>query len=215
MTATLSCEAVLPPARALREREVEHAQRERAHDRALLGEGQERAGHEEAALGVLPAHERLGGDHGAGPHVDERLVVEHDLAVADGVGQRGHQLQALAGEVVGGLHVGLVAAARLLRLVHRDVGALHQRLGRRPVRGEVRDADAGVDAQVDVEDVERLAQRVAEARGDVLGGGGVVEHDGELVAAEAGDVAGAHARPRGAGRPGGGAGRRRDGRACR
>jgi hypothetical protein len=77
-----------------------------------------------------------------------------------------------------------VAAARRLGLVHRDVGALEQRLGVLAVLGEDGDADARADAHVDAVDREALLERARDPVPDGIGVGGVGEDDGELVAAQ-------------------------------
>ena len=84
-------------------------------------------------------------------------------------------------------------AARLGR-VHRDVGALHQRLDVAAVLGEHRDADAGAHEQRQALEAEGLLDRAGEAAGDGLGlldGGAGRQQDGELVAADAGHQVGA------------------------
>ena len=95
-----------------------------------------------------------------------------------------------------------VAAAGLLGRVHRDVGALLERLVVLAVHRVQRDADAGVDLQAHALEHERLAQ----VREQVLGDGGRVlglldarEQDAELVAAEAGDRVGVAQRGAAAG----------------
>jgi hypothetical protein len=46
---------------------------------------------------VLPAHQRLAADQGAGAQVDDRLHVQPQLAVADGGAQLPLEVQPLAG----------------------------------------------------------------------------------------------------------------------
>ena len=57
--------AAVEPAPAVGQRGVEHVQRQRAHQRGLLGDGEELARGEQPALRVLPAHERLDARHAA------------------------------------------------------------------------------------------------------------------------------------------------------
>ena len=85
--------------------------------------------------------------------------------------------------------VALDAGAARLRLVHRDVGALHQRLDVAAVVRVGRHADAAADVEPHAGDVERLAERAAHASAISERGVGVVarQQDGELVAAEPGD----------------------------
>ena len=60
------------------------ARRARRRDQpGLLGQRDELHGRDPAALGVLPAHERLDGDEPALGEVDDRLVLDDQLAVLD------------------------------------------------------------------------------------------------------------------------------------
>src|SRR6266850_4023529 len=61
----------------------------------LLGDRDEQRRRDEAALGMLPAHERLEADDGSGGEIDLRLVMQLDLLLADGRAQRILQLDAL------------------------------------------------------------------------------------------------------------------------
>ena len=56
---------------------------------ALLGEGDERVGPEQATLGVLPAHQRLDARTIVRAEVDDRLVVQAQLAALAGAAQVG------------------------------------------------------------------------------------------------------------------------------
>ena len=85
------------------------------------------------------------------------------------------------------------AAAGLLGGVHRDVGALLERLVVLAVQRVHGDADARVDLEPHALEHERLAQvheQVLGDRGAVAGGLHAREQDAELVAAEAGDGVG-------------------------
>jgi hypothetical protein len=112
------------------------------------------------------------------PAVDVRLVVEHDLAALDGVGQVLLQQPELGDLAVAGLGEPLDPVLPLgLGRVHGDVGAAHQvpggQLGCRPGQ-----ADAGADGD----------GHAAEPVGDLVGVVGTVkagEQQGELVATEA------------------------------
>ena len=112
-----------------------------------------------------------------------------------------------------------VAAAALLGGVHRDVGALDQRLDVRAVRGVAGDADAGVDLEREALDRERLAQAGEQLARDDVGVAGAAQggqQHAELVAAEAGDgVALAERALEPVRRPPAAGGRPRGGRACR
>ena len=64
----------------LLERAVEHERGQRARQPALLDQREEVAGAEQAALRMVPAHERLDAAHDAGAQVGLRLVVQDELA---------------------------------------------------------------------------------------------------------------------------------------
>ena len=144
---------------------------------------------EQAALRMLPAHQRLDAPHGAGSDVGLRLVVQHQLAGLQRAVQLADERQPLAAVPVALGQVDLVAGAHPLRLVHRDVGALEQAERGARVVGEDRDADAGVDVDPDAADLERLLQRRAQpqtgrARRRLVAR---AQDDRELVAAEPGE----------------------------
>src|SRR6185295_19044689 len=86
----------LVPRGDLAQRGVEDVLGELAHDAGLLGERDERAGAEQAALGMHPADERLDVVDAAAVEVELRLEVEDDLLGADRVAQLADELQALA-----------------------------------------------------------------------------------------------------------------------
>ena len=79
-----------------------------------------------------------------------------------------------------------MAGAHALGLVHRDVGALQQPHRVLRVVREERDADAGVDVDVDAADRERFLERGAQPQARGAGRGLVagLEDDRELVAAQ-------------------------------
>src|SRR6185312_16287849 len=93
---TLSLHDALPiygaPAVELADGLVDDPVRDRGQEAGALGGGQEEARRDELA-GAVPAHERLDVLHRAGGEVDDRLVLEHELATGDGVVQRGGQLE--------------------------------------------------------------------------------------------------------------------------
>jgi hypothetical protein len=79
---------------------------------------------------------------------------------------------------------------RILRDVHRDVGAADQRLHVGAVLRSERHPDAGVDVEEDVGDSDGIGKRRADSlrnRECVLRPVEVVGEDGELVPAEPGD----------------------------
>ena len=173
--------------RDLVQRAVEHERGQRAREAALLRQRQEVPGREQPAPRVLPAHERLDAAHGAARQVGLGLVVQDELPGVDRVAQLAHEREALAAVAVARGQVDLVPGPHPLRLVHRDVGALQQpdRVAR--VLREERDADARVDVDGDVLDLEGALERAPQpqaggARGRLVAGR---EHERELVAAEA------------------------------
>ena len=115
--------------------------------------------------------------HLARAEVGLRLVVEHELALVDRATQLGEHRQPARAVVVALLRVDLAAAGLLLRHVHRDVGALEQRMDVVTVLRVQGDADAGLDLEGEAVDRERLLQRLAKLAGD-RGGGGRVDHLG-------------------------------------
>jgi hypothetical protein len=155
-------------------------------------------GRQQAALGVLPAHQRLRAAHPPAVEVDLGLVVQDELVAAEGPAQVAEQ-----GQPAGRVHVeprlvGDDAVLADLRLVHRDVGrAQHAALVAAVLGGEGQ-PDAGLDAQGHALDDERLVQLDQAALGERVRAGGAVdvgEQHGELVAAEPGHgVGGSHDR---------------------
>ena len=211
-------EAVDPPLGDLRQRRLEHVQGQRPHQRRVLGVRKERAGAAQAVHGVLPAHERLDAGDAAGREIDLRLVVQDQLVALERAAQLGDQGQPLARVAVAGRVVGLEAGARLLGLVHRDVGALQQRLGLGAVLRRERGADARVHDDLEPFDLERVLERDADPAPDIRRARqpGAGQQQRELVAAEPRDEPVRRPPPpAGAGPAGPEAGRRRGGRACR
>ena len=159
------------------------------------------------ALGVVPAHERLGGGHVARGQLDDRLQLDDQLAAL------GRALEVLLEAVAaqdGGVHrrlEDLVALlAGVLGGVHRDVGVAQQLLGALRVGGPALD-----DPEARVREISWPAtvKGRSSSRDDAVGDAGhggavldVVQEHGELVAAQARrEVAGLAARRAGAPRP--------------
>ena len=96
----------------------------------------------QAALRVLPAHQRLGADQPAARQRDLRLQVEAQLVALDGLAQLGQQRQRLrAGASIAGRRPAAPLRAALGG-VHRDLGAVEQRVGVVGVLRPAGDADA-------------------------------------------------------------------------
>ena len=143
----------------------------------------------EAALRIVPAHQRFDADDAAGGEADLRLVMQHELPLGDGAAQARLERQPLHGAALHVVRAELVrVAARFLGAVHRAVGVAQQRLRVGAVVGIERDADAGGDFDRRPGDRQRLLDRAAHFLGDVdrvLGLAQLGEDDRELVAAEA------------------------------
>ena len=112
---------------------------------------------------MLPAQQRLAADHLAAAQVDRGLVMQDELAVAQGVDELG-----LDGELVRHprVHLGRVehvARAGRLRLSQRRFRILEQRIGGGTIDGKERDAHAHRHAQVVAVEREALLQRLHDA----------------------------------------------------
>ena len=150
--------------------------------------GTNSAGSTRPELRVVPAGERLDADDPPRAQVGLRLVGEHQLAGARS--RRAARRRSPAGAGCGGPGSASNSAyppgARLGR-VHRDVGALDQRLDVVAVLGMAGDADrarrpASVVASTGTARAGAPAGLGDDAR--LRGAGDAVEHDAELVAAE-------------------------------
>ncbi len=170
---------------------LQHPAPERHDQPGPFGERDETVRAEDPVLRVRPAHQRLGPVDAAVAHVDQRLVLDEELAAfqrrGQGVGQ------AVAGDRAGvGLGVGEFEAVAAGRLgpVHRDVGAA-QHLRRRAFLGPaLDDADAAPDRQLPALQSDRRGQggQYADREvGHLLLGVGAGGQGDELVTAEPGD----------------------------
>ena len=115
----------------------------------LLRERDELERGDAAAARMVPAHEGLDGDGLAGGEIDDRLVLDDELALLDRALELGLEAVAADDRVA---HRGRedreAALAALLGVVHGDVGVAQQLLGVRvrvAARGDA-DAEADVDA---------------------------------------------------------------------
>ena len=144
------------PGAGLAHRLLQDPAAERHDQPGVLGERDEPVGAEHAVLRVQPAHQRLGAAHTAVAEVDQRLVLDEELAALQGRGQR--RGEAVPGDGAGvGLGVGeLVAvAARRLGPVHRDVGAAQHLRRAALARRALDDADAAAHGQLPAVDADR------------------------------------------------------------
>ena len=160
------------------------------HDEAgLLGCRDELGGLDQAALGVPPADERLEAGQPTVAEVHERLVVEHEVAAADGVLELGPELLAPDdGEVHPRLEELDATLAARLGGVHREVRVTEQVFGRRSRLGDGH-AGAAAGEHLLALEVERRAEGGQHPLGDAARGLAVrlLQQDRELVATEAGD----------------------------
>ena len=196
LTATGRCAKSVPsavPLRHLGADHLEHVAGEPLDQPGVLRQRDEVVGRDVAALGVLPAQQRLGADDLAGRQVDLRLVVDRQLVGAQRVAQVAQQLQPLGRAALITGPVQQRPEMRRLRRVHGRVGTLHElgdvcRHGRAAARCRcsTRRADAGRRWR-------RLRRRSSEPDRQPFGvqlAADVRGKYGELVAAEAGDGVG-------------------------
>ena len=192
-----------PPARLLAGL-AQHPLADRDDQPRVLGERDELAGADEAVVGTVPTHQRLEAHHRLAARVDHRLVVERQLLAPERLAQRDLELTALLGRgVQQRLEAAMLAAARVLGLVEREVRIAHQLLDRGAVlRAEGR-PDAGADIERVLLDLIGGREVLDDAAGEFAhraARADIAHHDGEFVAAEpAAHLAFAHQRlkPRG------------------
>ena len=146
----------------------------------------------QAALGMLPAHQRLQPHDAGGPEVHLGLVVEPELAPVERPAQLGLHLEPALHRLAHARLEHLEARAAVgLRPVHGDVGVAQESLGGGAlVAPAERDPDAGAHEDLLVLDPERPAERLDDPLGDeggVRAHPDVLEQHGELVAADARD----------------------------
>ena len=118
-----------------------------------------------AALGVVPAHERLRPGDRTGVELDDRLVRDVELAALEGAAEVGLQLHPGDGRAVELRLVDDVAvAAAGLGRVHRDVGAAQQLVGIAAVGRLDGDADAGPGRDLALAEHERPGEGLEDPR---------------------------------------------------
>ncbi len=193
----------LRPFGGMRAGGAQHPFAERQDQSGFLRQRDEISRRDHAALRVVPAHQRLEAGNLAGLQIKDRLVVNLELAVGDGLAQveleRAARLQTL---VHLALEEAMGAAAVALGEVERHVGVLQEQVGIGAVVGRDGDADAGADDDVPAIDVVRPADQLDDAGGELaalLRPADVGLHHREFVAADARDEVGEPAPPRSGG----------------
>ena len=187
-----------------RARLLQHVAAER-HDQArALRERDELERRDAAAARMVPAREGLDGHGRAGGEIDDRLVLDDDLALLDRALELGPEAVAPDDRVAHRRREDREAAlAALLRVVHGDVGVAQEVVGAR-----LRLARGDPDAEADVDELlagdDRQGEGPQRALGELdrapLGRRRAADEDGELVAADPrDDILAAH----GAQQPGG------------
>src|SRR5471030_93119 len=170
---------------------LQHPLADLHHQPGGLGQRDEFGRRHQAALGMQPAHQRLGADDLAAADAELGLVVQQQLAVAERVAQPGFDAHAFLHALVHVLAVEgdvvVLAVAALLGAEHGDVGQPQQRFGVAAILRVDADADAAADPQIVAVDQEGLGQRGQQlvrhhARLVVLAD--VEQADGEFVAAQ-------------------------------
>ncbi len=192
-----------PPARGLVAGLPQHEVVDGDDQLAVLGDEHELGRLEQAALRVLPAHQRLGSGHEAGGEVDLGLVVHRRARRSASPRRSSFSSPPRSGMALShpALEHRVAGRACGLRAVHGQVGPAQHLLGvhRAAVSRLHSDPDAGGLMDFAFADPERLRKRLDHALGDQPGIGliGVVAQHRELVARPAAPAC----RPRGAGSP--------------
>ena len=167
----------------------QHPAAQRHHQAGALGHVDEIRRAEQAALRVLPAHQRLGADGAAAGQLDDRLIEQPQLAAFDRLPQLRLDAQAVlrGGAQVGIEHHHLVLAVGL-GAVHRQIGGPQHLAGTAAVDRKPCHADAATQVQQAAVEQERTAERFADPMAIGIGIAVAVRvgaDDDELVAAEA------------------------------
>ncbi len=170
---------------------TQHPAADREDRAGLLGDLDEAVRHDQAMRRVVPAHERLDAGQTAGPQVHDRLEHQGELVEVGGALQVDAELVTLAhGLVHAGVEDREPGLAVGLGHVHRHVGVAHEvrRAGDRVAGAGDPDRRGHHDVLV-AEDVGRpeLVDEAGRHRAGATERRLVLDQDGELVAAEAGD----------------------------
>ena len=164
---------------------------ERGDEAALLRDVDESARREQLSGGS--AHANQGFDAQDPPRIGLHLwlIVEHEAVATQGLAESPFDRHAFEGDLVHrGAEELVIVPPLLLGVVHGQVGIPEQRVLVRAVRGEHGDADAAGDVHVAFRQRDRLPHYAEKPAGDAAGVLHLLqpgEHDGELVAPEAGN----------------------------
>ncbi|MCY1409390.1 hypothetical protein D9M71_247390 [compost metagenome] len=166
---------------------VQYPEAEGQDQAGVLGHLDEVAGVDQFAGRLLPAHQRLHADYLLAGQPDYGLVVQDELAVAQGLAQLGLQRQPADGQVMHAVVEEFEAVlAQGLGAVHGQVRMAEDFFRRFVAQGAGGDADAGADVELLAIDQEGRFQGAHQALGDQRRGVGsidAVQQDGEFIAA--------------------------------
>src|ERR1019366_10342661 len=146
--------AGVDPGTGLGEGRVQDVPGQWADQRAVLGHGDEVVGKDQAAFGVLPAHQGLNTDDVPVAESYLGLVVQHEFAALECPAQVAEQRELGGGVSVDSRVVGEHGLGLRLGHVHGDVRVLQQGGGVLTVFAGDHDPNAGLHVQVDALDVE-------------------------------------------------------------
>jgi hypothetical protein len=168
---------------------VEDLFAERDDETGFLGEGNELGRRHDPLARMAPARQGLQSEQLACLDVEDRLIVDFDLAIRDGVAQIGFELPPRIG--VGGhpfVEEAVAVAALGFGPVEREIGLLHQCVGIDVRLAGHRDADAGPDCHHVAAEIVGSGDQRDDALGELDGGAALVKlaglDDREFIAAE-------------------------------
>src|SRR5438046_2338293 len=190
----------LLPASRVPARLLEYPAADRDDEPGLLRQRHEVEREDHAALGVMPAQQRLEPVHAAALELHNGLEDQPKLIALEGVPQVRLHAGAGLGRVAHG-HVEHLETRPplLLGMIHGEVGVAQQILDLPVVRVAQRHADAGAREDLAALERKRRGERILDAPRRVLRVGqssDLLEQKGKLIAPEPRhDVAGPHARP--------------------
>ena len=170
---------------------AQHPGADRHDQPVLLGQRDEGVGHQQAALGMIPADQRLDADKAAVAGADLRLEQQRELLLRDRLAELALQHQVVPRQAdLTRLEEDAVGAAACLGRMQRRIGMLDQHIGRVAVVRIDRDADRGRDRDVlrrtgDPHRTRQRLEQLARHMGDRLAAAHARQQHDELVAAEA------------------------------